>query len=64
MVPTFTLMNFTITTSPESIDFIQSTRPLFNNPLTHPTIKLRRIKIFETKLSILSKFCEEHIWHG
>ena len=63
MVSTFTLMNFTITTSPESIDFIQST----NNPLTHPTIKLRRIKIFKTdftKLSNLSKFCEEHIWYG
>ena len=46
-------------TSPKSIDLIHNTSPIFNNPLPHPTIKIRRIKIFKTgfrKLSILSKF--------
>ena len=46
---------------------MQDTSPLFNNPLLHSTIELRRIKIFKMgfkKLSILSKFWEWHKWQG
>ena len=44
---------------PKSIDLMQSTGPLFNNPLPHSTIKLWKIKTFKIgfrKLLILSKF--------
>lgn len=44
---------------------MQNTRPLFNSFLPHFTIKLRSIKIFKigfTKLSILPKFWDWHIW--
>ena len=44
-----------------SIDLMENTSPLVNNSLPYPTIKLPRIKIFETgfrKLPILSKFWE------
>ena len=57
----------TINTSLKSIDLMQNTSPLFNNPLLHPTIKLRRIMTFKTgfrKLSILSKVWEWRIWQG
>ena len=29
--------------SPKSADLMQNTRPLFNNPLSHPTIKLKQV---------------------
>ena len=48
-------------TSSKSIDLIQNTSPLFNNPLTYHTRNLQRIKIFKTgfiKLSILPEFWE------
>ena len=44
-----------------------NTSPLFNKPLTHPTIQLWKIMTFKTgfkKLSILSKFLEWRIRQG
>ena len=38
----------TINTSPKSIDLMQNTSPVFNNPLLLPIITLRRIKTFKT----------------
>ena len=46
----------TINTPLKSIDLMQNTSPFFNNPLTHPTIKLPRIKIFKTGFRKLSVF--------
>ena len=62
---TLTLMNLTPPTikkaSPKSIDLMQNTKLLFNNPFHQPIIKLWRIKIFKTdfrNLTTWSKFWE------
>ena len=54
----------TINDSPKSIGLMLSIRLLFNNPLSHATIKFPRIKMFKTgfsKLAILPKFSEWNI---
>ena len=44
-------------TSPKSLDLMQNTSPLLNNPLRYSTIKLRRIKILKQVLENY-RFCQ------